>query len=232
MNRKAVTGFALLNTAVRELNWVSFHGQCPQHDLPVKTLMGTTGQHLILRLDITGQPQKWIPWQQAVVLSCREMIAWQAGETDFTFCGGINRKAGIRSSVTVSSIVAIKGAARHNVLQSQVPPLSNRELFLRDANLCLYCGKQYSDGNLTRDHLMPLSRGGADTWNNVVSACRSCNHLKGARTPEEAGMTLLAVPYEPNRAEYLVLSNRRILADQMEFLKKRFRRNSRLRGAS
>lgn len=49
--------------------------------------------------------------------------------------------------------------------------------------------------------------------------CRECNQAKDARTPEEAGMKLLAVPYTPNLAEYLILQNRKILADQMEFLK-------------
>ena len=196
------------------------------HD--VEGAMPEVGRHLILRLDVTGQPQKWIPWQQAVVLSAREMIAWQAGETAFTFRGGINRRRQERSSITVNSIVAIKGTPKHNRWESQVPPLSNRELFLRDAHLCMYCGKQQPSQYLTRDHLVPISRGGEDTWQNVVTACRACNHLKGARTPEEAGLTLLAVPYVPNRAEYLVLSNRLILADQMEFLQKRFRRGSRL----
>jgi hypothetical protein len=55
--------------------------------------------------------------------------------------------------------------------------------------------------------------------------------VKGPRTPEQAGMALLAIPYVPNRAEYLVLSNRRILTDQMAFLQKRFRRGSRLASA-
>ena len=67
-----------------------------------------------------------------------------------------------------------------------------------------------------------MSRGGRDRWSNVVTACRSCNTRKGNRTPEEARMPLLAVPYVPNWAEYLALSNRKILADQMEFLKSQF----------
>ena len=191
--------------------------------------MTTSSRHLILRLDVTGRPVRWICWQQAVVLQAREMIAWYAGEHAFTFAGGINRVSGRRSRVTVNSIIAVKGRPRHGVVGNQVPPLSNRELFLRDAHLCMYCGKQFSEQYLTRDHLMPLSRGGRDRWSNVVTSCKSCNHAKGARTPDEAHMPLLAVPYVPNRAEYLVLSNRSILADQMEFLKKRFRRNSRLR---
>ena len=184
---------------------------------------------LILRLDIAGQPQRWIPWQDAVVLNSREMIAWTAGERTFTFYGGVNRLSGCRSQITVNSIIAVRGYSRNVGDERLVPPLSNRELFLRDEHLCMYCGRQFHGLKLTRDHLVPLSRGGTDCWSNVVAACRGCNHAKGSRTPEEAGMALLAVPYVPNRAEYLVLYNRRILADQMEFLKKRFRRSSRLK---
>ena len=65
---------------------------------------------------------------------------------------------------------------------------------------------------------MPVSRGGLCVWENCVTACKHCNQRKDDRTPEEAGMKLIAVPYTPNLAEYLILSNRRILADQMEFL--------------
>lgn len=184
---------------------------------------------LILRLDITGQPLRWIPWQQAVTLQARELVAWNAGETVFTFQGGVNRITGRRSQIAVNSIIAVRGPSRHVGNGEVVPPLSNRELFLRDSHLCMYCGKQFPEHMLTRDHLLPLSRGGGDCWSNVVTACKVCNHLKGARTPEEAGMGLLAVPFVPNRAEYLVLSNRRILADQMQFLRTRFRKGSRLR---
>ncbi len=86
----------------------------------------------------------------------------------------------------------------------------------------MYCGTRYKDGALTRDHVVPISRGGRDRWSNVVTACKSCNTRKGNRNPEEARMALLAVPYVPNWAEYLALSNRKILADQMEFLKPQF----------
>ena len=197
---------------------------------PAKS-MDTITDPLILRLDIAGRPQRWIPWQDAVVLDSREMIAWTTGERTFTFYGGVNRLSGRRSRATVSSIIAVKGYSRDAGDERLVPPLSNRELFLRDGHLCMYCGQELPDHLLTRDHLMPLSRGGADDWSNVVAACRGCNHAKGARTPDEAGMSLLAVPYVPNRAEYLVLSNRRIFADQMEFLTKRVGRSSRLRSA-
>ena len=183
---------------------------------------------LILRLDVTGQPVRWIPWRMAVVLESRDMIAWNAGDHSFTVSGGVNRCSGRRSQVTVNSIIATKGRMRQSGGGTRVPPLSNRELFLRDGHLCLYCGKQFPERMLTRDHILPLSRGGRDCWSNVVSACKPCNHAKGSRRPEEAGLSLLAVPYVPNRAEYLVLSNRRILADQIDFLRKRFRNQGRL----
>jgi hypothetical protein len=63
---------------------------------------------------------------------------------------------------------------------------------------------------------------------NVVTACRSCNERKSDRTPEGAGMELVYLPYVPNRAEYLILTNRRILADQMEFLRQHVASHSRL----
>ncbi len=198
---------------------------------PQAATVNTAIDPLILRLDVTGRPQRWIPWQDAVILDAREMIAWTAGERTFTFYGGINRLNGCRSHATVNSIIAVRGHSRNVGDERLVPPLSNRELFLRDDHLCMYCGRQLPGRLLTRDHLVPLSRGGADCWSNVVAACRGCNHAKGSRTPDEAGMSLLAVPYVPNRAEYLVLSNRRILADQMEFLSRRFRRASRLYAA-
>ena len=196
---------------------------------PSATIVDTVIDPLILRLDVAGRPQRWIPWRDAVILDSRQMIAWTAGERTFTYYGGVNRASGRRSWISVNSIIAVRGFSRSAGDERLVPPLSNRELFLRDDHLCMYCGRELPTYLLTRDHLVPLSRGGTDCWSNVVAACRGCNHAKGSRTPDEAGMSLLAVPYVPNRAEYLVLSNRRILADQMEFLTKRFRRSSRLR---
>ena len=177
---------------------------------------------LILRLDVSGTPVTWIPWQDAVSLYSRDLVAWTAGEQQFTFHGGICRRTGVRSRVDVSSIIAIKRSALHKYPKRTTPPLTNRELFLRDARLCMYCGGEYREQELTRDHVIPLSRGGHDRWSNVVTACKHCNTRKGNRRPEEANMPLLAVPYVPNWAEYLALSNRKILVDQMEFLKGQF----------
>lgn len=75
---------------------------------------------------------------------------------------------------------------------------------------------------------MPRARGGKDVWTNVVTACRICNMRKACRTPDEARMPLLYVPYAPCRFEHFILTGRRILADQMEYLAARLPRHSRL----
>lgn len=106
-------------------------------------------------------------------------------------------------------------------LLNDVPALTNKRLFKRDNNMCMYCGDYLYDCELTRDHVVPVSRGGKDRWENVVTACRECNHRKAAmrlKEIERFGMRLLAVPYVPNRAEGLILANREILSDQMAFL--------------
>jgi hypothetical protein len=99
-------------------------------------------------------------------------------------------------------------------------------LFKRDANLCMYCGLHFRAADLTRDHITPISRGGRDAWTNVVTACRRCNNHKGGRTPEEARLQLVAVPFTPTYAEYIYLKGRRVLADQMEYLLTHFPRSS------
>lgn len=83
---------------------------------------------------------------------------------------------------------------------------SNHNLFDRDGRRCLYCGRteaqvRRAGSKLTRDHVMPLSRGGLDVWRNVVTACEPCNNLKADRTPDEAGMPLLAEPRTPTAWE-------------------------------
>ena len=177
---------------------------------------------LILRLDIAGSPVQWIPWQDAVNLYSRKIIAWTAGDRVFTFRGGTNRITGKRTTIEINSIVAVRRSIPIKRNKPTIPPLTNRELFLRDAFLCMYCGHKFNTISLTRDHIIPISNGGRNHWSNVVTACRHCNTRKGDRTPNLANMPLLGIPYIPNWAEYLALSNRKIFADQMKFLKNKF----------
>ena len=173
---------------------------------------------LILTLDSHGIPHRWVTWQQACFYYAKNLVAWTIGDRAFTFYGGVSRATGRRSSITAHSIIAIRGKAMASRGFSHVPPLNNRELFRRDRHICAYCGGDFNFLRLTRDHIRPASRGGGDTWMNVVTCCRHCNGLKRNRTPEEAGVQLLYAPYVPNKAEYLILTNRKILADQMDFL--------------
>lgn len=76
----------------------------------------------------------------------------------------------------------------------KVPPVNRREVLRRDHHRCQYCG---TTKHLTLDHVIPRSRGGKHSWDNVVTACEKCNSFKGSRTPTEAGMKLLHQPKTP-----------------------------------
>ncbi len=184
--------------------------------------------HQVLRTDMAGMPLEWVTYRDAVRLYYLEQVAYTCGTLLYRIRGGVNALTGRRSVIEVNSIIATYGD--HHALakarRDYVPPLNNQTLFRRDASLCLYCGLRFSDRDLSRDHVTPLSHGGADVWNNVVTACKRCNNHKAGRSPEQAGMELLAVPFTPTHAEYIYLQGRRVLADQMRFLLAHFPRSS------
>lgn len=182
----------------------------------------------VLRADITGMPTEWVRLEDAIKLICCDQVVYTVGETMCTIYGGINAKSGKQSFVEVNSIICTRGQFKWNIKNyfKYIPPLTNRALFKRDSNLCLYCGAVFFDEQLSRDHVIPLSRGGSDSWSNAVTACKRCNSHKGNRTPEEAGLNLLAVPFAPTHAEYIFLSGRHVMNDQMQFLLSHFPRNS------
>lgn len=184
---------------------------------------------LILKLDVTGQPIQWISREAGALLYCRNQVSWEAGEHLVTLRGGISRATGRRSVLNINSIVATSSLDKSAYSVRKAPVLTNRQLFQRDQNMCLYCGENTSRSFLTRDHVVPISRGGQDTWQNVVTACRACNQRKDNRLIDEINMPLLAVPYVPNCAEGLILANRKILADQMAYLKMRVGKESRFK---
>lgn len=181
----------------------------------------------ILRLDKTGTPVEWLDWQMAATLYARGLVTWTLGDVIYRLRGGTCRLSGERSGLSLHSIIVCDGVAYPH--KRPAPPLTNRALFRRDQHLCLYCGKPFPEHALTRDHIVPTSKGGRDRWSNVVSACRRCNQRKGSRSLEDIDMDLLALPYVPNMAEYLALINsHRIRGDQMAFLRSQFGKNSRL----
>jgi len=100
-------------------------------------------------------------------------------------------------TMKIPSVIKLKEFIRHNSIELV---LSRRNIFHRDKQVCQYCGKK--TGPHTIDHIIPKERGGGETWENLVTACASCNIIKGNRLPEEIGMKLIKKPIRPNRIHY------------------------------
>ncbi len=181
----------------------------------------------VLQLDMSGRPQAWISAREAAVLYASDSIAWTVGDTCQVLRGGTQRRTGKPSRIELHPIVAVRGAIPPRAWR-QVPTLSNPKLFARDRHVCAYCGRLFHVEALTREHIVPTSRGGLDGWMNCITACRACNGHKGNRLPEEARMAPLYLPYVPSLYEDMILRGRRILSDQMEFLLANVPPNSRL----
>lgn len=181
---------------------------------------------LVLTLTEQGVPHHWATWQDAVVYKAKGLVVWEMGDTDWTKYGGTSRLTGEESSITFSSIIAVRGA---NFPKRVVPVLNNQNLFGRDLHVCAYCGKKFHPADLTNDHIIPRSRGGNHSWTNCITACKRCNNYKDSYSLRECGLDLLFVPYTPTREEALILRNRHILADQMEFINNMLPAHSRLR---
>jgi len=90
-------------------------------------------------------------------------------------------------------------------LPKQTLNLNRRNVLARDEHLCQYCGRRFPTHQLSLDHVIPRSRGGMTTWENVVCACLGCNIKKGGRTPKEARMRLVRHPSKPKRNPLLLL---------------------------
>lgn len=185
---------------------------------------------LVLQLDIAGNPQAWIDYEASCYHEAKQNIAWSMGNVDFDVRGGISARTGKQSILTINTIIAVKGNMNKRAMRHyNRVPLTNKSLFRRDHKVCAYCGDTFTAaGQLSRDHILPVSRKGPNVWTNVVTSCHPCNKRKDNKTPEEANMPLLYIPYAPNRSEWLILANHNILADQMDFLMKTVPQQSRL----
>ena len=97
----------------------------------------------------------------------------------------------VHTGIYLPSVIRLR-TYRHVPIRMQVT--SRKNIFLRDGERCMYCGEKFKTSDLTLDHVIPKSRGGPQTWSNLVSCCKRDNHRKGDRTPEEAGMKLIHKP--------------------------------------
>src|SRR6266567_4198272 len=96
-----------------------------------------------------------------------------------------------RAAVHVPSVIRLLEYRR---IPHQTRALSRKNILMRDRYTCQYCMKTMSSSDLTLDHVIPRSRKGETTWENLVACCHPCNNRKGSRTPEEAGMRLVRAP--------------------------------------
>ena len=182
----------------------------------------------VLQLDIQGTPQAWISLEHAAVHVATGSVAWVDGCGPLaTLRGGFNVVRGRQSVIDVFPIMALRGASRVNLFDV-VPAFSKLKLFRRDRMTCAYCGQRFHERELQCEHILPESRGGRWTWMNLVTACGPCNGRKADRTPEEAGMPLVYLPYVPSRFEAFLLEGRNIRADVHEWLAARLPKGSRL----
>jgi hypothetical protein len=159
-----------------------------------------------LLLNADYSPLRVISWQRAIVWSIRyednnnygiEILKYY---TDKHIQGAGDKQY---------PVPAVAKTMRYFNLYNRKINFSRRNLFVRDNYTCQYCGIQVCSSQLTYDHIIPKSRFDKDkrlatNWTNIVTACRTCNHKKGNRTPREAGMFLKNFPKEPNYSlEYL-----------------------------
>jgi HNH endonuclease len=173
----------------------------------------------VLEVDKSGQPRNWLNYNDAVKAYAEDRIICDLGHVARIYTGGKNWNGDL-SKIEISSIIMTTGPVLGGEHRTRVTKFCERAImYARDCNMCAYCGIVYKDEEyLTIDHVIPRAQGGKHYWTNTVTACASCNHGKADRTPEEAGMQLLYVPYAPEHQEKLLLKNKKVLADQMEYL--------------
>jgi 5-methylcytosine-specific restriction endonuclease McrA len=184
--------------------------------------------HQVLQLDIQGTPQAWITPEAAALYYATGTVAWELGDDPLaTLRGGWNVSSGKQSTLVISPIIALRGMPRRN-LHEIAPSVTKAKLLRRDRFTCAYCAQVFKEKDLQAEHIIPQSTGGAYSWKNLVSACSYCNGRKGARTPEQAGMPLVYLPYVPSKHEDFLLAGRNIRADVHDWLAAKLPKGSRL----
>lgn len=118
----------------------------------------------------------------------------------------------VRHNFAFPSVIRLK---RYAPVPYQRMVLTRKNILKRDRHRCQYCG---SIQDLTIDHIVPRSRGGEESWENLVTACNRCNNKKGNRTPKEAGILLKITPYRPSNVMFLRTFSNSISEDWKPYL--------------
>ncbi|MFM1813111.1 MAG: hypothetical protein RLZZ336_2049 [Cyanobacteriota bacterium] len=140
------------------------------------------GMSQVLVLNASYEPLNITSWRRAMVMVLK-------GKAE-----GLEHDASrpLRPDQLLPTVIRLRQFVR---VPYRPMPLTRRNVFQRDGHRCQYCGSAHEA--LSIDHVMPRSRGGSDSWDNVTTACLPCNVRKGNRTPREAGMPLLRQPHRP-----------------------------------
>ena len=142
-----------------------------------------------LLLNASYEPLRVITWQKAIVLLVKGKVEVIASYD--------RRIRGVRISLVLPSVLRLVRRVRVARRFHQVP-FSRSNIYLRDKYRCQYCAKRFRASELTFDHVVPVSRGGRQVWENIVTCCIDCNRKKGGRTPREARLTLVRQPRRPS----------------------------------
>jgi 5-methylcytosine-specific restriction endonuclease McrA len=144
-------------------------------------------EHTLL-LNASYEPINIVSWKKALNLLCRGKVEVLAE---------YNREIrSISFTVKLPSVLRLLRYVRIRKGHQRVK-FSRANIYARDRHTCQYCGQKCKSEDLTFDHVVPIVMGGTKTWENIVTCCIACNHRKGGRTPEKAGMTLIRQPKEP-----------------------------------
>lgn len=139
-----------------------------------------------LVLDAAFRPLHAVRWQRAMVLDLLDRV------DVLEYYDAVVRTS--RDAFPLPAVVRHRGFVRKGPRRVA---LTRRNILARDGATCQYCGVRPGLRHLTLDHVLPSSRGGPSTWENLVVACGPCNRRKGDRTPREAGMPLARLPRRP-----------------------------------
>jgi 5-methylcytosine-specific restriction endonuclease McrA len=152
---------------------------------------------LTLLLNATYEPLRVVHWQKAITLLWQGKV--EVLEVYDREIHGISITLRLPSVIRLLKLVKIRDG--HHTVK-----FSRANIFARDQHRCQYCGHKFRTEDLTFDHVIPLSRQGKKAWENIVTACVTCNNRKSGRTPEEARMRLIKPPVKPRWSPTLTIT--------------------------
>ena len=150
-----------------------------------------------LLLNATYEPLKVVDWRKAITMLCQGKVE-VVSEYDRE----------IRSVSVTFKLPSVIRLLRYITIKRRIDyvPFSRANIYARDDHRCQYCGLGHPIGDLTFDHVVPVSQGGKKNWENIVTSCISCNRRKGGRTPAQAGMRVIRLPSRPSRSPVVRLA--------------------------